>query len=81
MDVRCRAVCFWGDDGQDDDDADDVSGGPNGEISLTEGRPTTKSLARPVRRWPLKSVRPGPTRCWMWSDNSFRPNHPVAWRN
>lgn len=31
-------VCFWEDDGQDDSDADDVSGGPNGDLSLTAGR-------------------------------------------
>jgi methylenetetrahydrofolate reductase (NADPH) len=31
-------VCFWEDDGQDDDDADDVRGGPNGDLSLTLGR-------------------------------------------
>lgn len=32
------AVCFWEDDGQDDEDADEVLGGPNGSISLTQGR-------------------------------------------
>ena len=32
------AVCFWEDDGQDDDDADEVHGGPNGDLSLTQGR-------------------------------------------
>jgi hypothetical protein len=31
-------VCFWEDDGQDDENADEVLGGPNGEISLTQGR-------------------------------------------
>ncbi|MFF3201014.1 CPCC family cysteine-rich protein [Streptomyces sp. NPDC002962] len=31
-------VCFWEDDGQDDDDADRVRGGPNGRLSLTEAR-------------------------------------------
>jgi hypothetical protein len=31
-------VCFWEDDGQDDHDADRVRGGPNGSLSLTEGR-------------------------------------------
>jgi hypothetical protein len=31
-------VCGWEDDGQDDADADDVRGGVNGEISLTEAR-------------------------------------------
>jgi Cysteine-rich CPCC len=31
-------VCFWEDDGQDDLDADEVSGGPNGSLSLTQAR-------------------------------------------
>jgi hypothetical protein len=31
-------VCFWEDDGQDEDDAHKVFCGPNGGISLTEGR-------------------------------------------
>lgn len=31
-------VCFWEDDGQDDHDADLVRGGPNGKLSLSEGR-------------------------------------------
>ncbi len=32
------AVCWWEDDGQDDEHADHVWGGPNGDVSLTEGR-------------------------------------------
>lgn len=32
------AVCFWEDDGQDEHDADDVRGGPNGELSLSDAR-------------------------------------------
>jgi hypothetical protein len=31
-------VCYWEDDGQDDDDADTVRGGPNGTLSLTQAR-------------------------------------------
>jgi hypothetical protein len=31
-------VCGWEDDGQDDEDADTVRGGPNGPLSLTEAR-------------------------------------------
>ncbi|MEU5885034.1 CPCC family cysteine-rich protein [Spirillospora sp. NPDC047279] len=31
-------VCFWEDDGQDDHDADEVRGGPNRRLSLTEAR-------------------------------------------
>ncbi len=31
-------VCFWEDDGQDDESADEVWSGPNGTLSLTEAR-------------------------------------------
>ncbi|WP_246159299.1 CPCC family cysteine-rich protein [Catellatospora sichuanensis] len=31
-------VCFWEDDGQDQHDADEVRGGPNGKLSLTAAR-------------------------------------------
>jgi hypothetical protein len=31
-------VCFWEDDGQDDQDADRARGGPNGALSLTQAR-------------------------------------------
>jgi hypothetical protein len=34
------AVCNWEDDGQDDAQADEVWGGPNGHLSLTENRIT-----------------------------------------
>jgi hypothetical protein len=33
----CR-ICWWEDDGQDDETADEVFGGPNGELSLTQAR-------------------------------------------
>ena len=32
------AVCFCEDDGQDDHDANDVRGGPNGALSLSDAR-------------------------------------------
>jgi hypothetical protein len=31
-------VCYWEDDGQDDQDADVVRGGPNGALSLSQAR-------------------------------------------
>jgi hypothetical protein len=31
-------VCYWEDDGQDDHDASEVRGGPNGELSLAAAR-------------------------------------------
>ena len=32
------AVCWWEDDGQDNDEADSVSGGANAHLSLTQAR-------------------------------------------
>ena len=37
-------VCFWEDDGQDSHDADEVRGGPNGSLSLTEARKSFKDF-------------------------------------
>ena len=37
-------VCFWEDDGQDDHDADDVRGGPNGVLSLRQARLNFKAF-------------------------------------
>ncbi len=31
-------VCFWEDDGQDDHDADEIRGGPNADLSLSQAR-------------------------------------------
>jgi hypothetical protein len=31
-------VCYWEDDGQDDHDAEEVRGGPNGDLSLAVAR-------------------------------------------
>ena len=31
-------VCLWQDDGQDDHNADEVRGGPNGHLSLADAR-------------------------------------------
>ncbi|MEU2155428.1 CPCC family cysteine-rich protein [Streptomyces sp. NPDC019396] len=36
-------VCFWEDDGQDEHDADEVRGGPNGSLSLSKARETFRS--------------------------------------
>lgn len=35
---ECCPVCYWEDDGQDDEDADVVRGGPNASLSLSEAR-------------------------------------------
>jgi hypothetical protein len=57
-------VCFWEDDGQDDHDADDVRGGPNGTLSLTEARSNFVGIgavderARAHVRQPRKDEQP-----------------------
>ncbi|MDQ3058806.1 MAG: hypothetical protein M3R45_04695 [Pseudomonadota bacterium] len=51
------AVCFWEDDGQDDDDADEVKGGPNGSISLSMGRSNYLEFGASQRK-DLPHVRP-----------------------
>jgi len=42
IEERCAweicSICFWEDDGQDDQDADEVYGGPNNDYSLTVHR-------------------------------------------
>ncbi len=37
-------VCFWEDDGQGDADADEIRGGPNGVLSLTQARQNYRNL-------------------------------------
>ncbi len=37
-------VCCWEDDGQDESDADQVRGGPNGSTSLREGQENFKKF-------------------------------------
>jgi hypothetical protein len=43
-------VCFWQDDGQDDHDADDVRGGPNDDLSLTEARRNYRTFGASTRK-------------------------------
>ena len=50
-------ICFWEDDGQGDDDADEVLGGPNGSLSLTQARANYKASGAVDRRF-AKKVRP-----------------------
>jgi hypothetical protein len=35
---NCCTICWWEDDGQDNEDADEVRGGPNADLSLTQAR-------------------------------------------
>jgi hypothetical protein len=50
-------VCYWEDDGQDDADADRVIGGPNYELSLTQGQANYREFGA-SRRKDLPHVRP-----------------------
>ena len=55
-DEVCK-VCFWEDDGQDDHDADELRGGPNGELSLSQARLNFRSFGASDRKF-LANVRP-----------------------
>jgi len=50
-------VCFWEDDGQDDPNADEVWGGPNGALSLSEARANYRAFGASSQRR-LQFVRP-----------------------
>jgi hypothetical protein len=50
-------VCFWEDDGQDDEDADTVRGGPNGSLSLTGARQNYRQFGACETRF-VENVRP-----------------------
>jgi hypothetical protein len=50
-------VCFWEDDGQDDHDADQVRGGPNGALSLSAARLNFRRIGA-VEEQALTFVRP-----------------------
>ena len=49
-------VCFWEDDGQGNNDADVVRGGPNGCLSLTEARANYERYGAVERRF-VRNVR------------------------
>jgi hypothetical protein len=50
-------VCFWEDDGQDDRDAGEVQGGPNGSLSLDQARKNYADFGACEKRF-KKKVRP-----------------------
>ena len=49
-------VCFWEDDGQNDEDASVVRGGPNGMLSLAAARDNYRLISACERRF-LPNVR------------------------
>jgi hypothetical protein len=50
-------VCYWHDDGQDDPKADEVWGGPNKNLSLTQARANFRAFGASHRER-LPHVRP-----------------------
>ena len=55
LDEICQ-VCLWHDDGQDDPHAEEVWGGPNGNLSLMEARRNFRAMGAVERRF-LAHVR------------------------
>jgi Cysteine-rich CPCC len=53
-------VCFWEDDGQDEADADEVRGGPNGVLSLTQARQNFRRYGAADEKNVGKVRRPNP---------------------
>jgi hypothetical protein len=49
-------VCYWEDGGQDDDHADEVWGGPNSDLSLTQAKKNFREFGAMERRF-LECVR------------------------
>ena len=49
-------ICYWEDDGQSDEDADEVRGGPNGDLSLSQARVNFKQFGASSKEH-LKHVR------------------------
>jgi len=55
-DFEICPVCFWEDDGQDDHDPDDIRGGPNYHVSLTQARQNYQQIGATEARF-LPHVR------------------------
>jgi len=53
-------ICFWEDDGQDDADADEVRGGPNELMSLTEARQNFRRFGAADEKFVKDVRRPKP---------------------
>lgn len=53
-------VCFWEDDGQSDRDADEVWGGPNGQLSLRQARANFRAFGAAHERFRAKVRAPLP---------------------
>ena len=56
-DYEICKVCFWEDDGQGEQDADIVRGGPNYELSLRQAQANFRNIGAVAERY-LTFVRP-----------------------
>jgi ribosomal protein S14 len=53
-------ICFWEDNGQDSHDADEVRGGPNSSLSLTQARQNFRDFGASDRKSLQHVRRPTP---------------------
>jgi Cysteine-rich CPCC len=89
------SVCNWQDDGQDDDDADVVRGGPNGSLSLTAAREKWRRQLEtqthvcsdgwiceqhPERGWPHDECA-GPGMPCLICNRASPPRLPSGWKS
>jgi hypothetical protein len=56
-------ICYWEDDGQTDIDADQVRGGPNRELSLTQARANYQEYGAVSREFVKHVRKPTPEEC------------------
>ena len=69
-------VCFWQDDGQDDHDADEVRGGPNRDLSLSQACRNYRELGASDRRdLPCALAYTGRALVSTYRDPHFSSNH------
>ncbi|MER7847401.1 CPCC family cysteine-rich protein [Kitasatospora sp. NPDC096077] len=76
LDARCDweicPECGWEDDGQDDLNADEVWGGPNGSESLTDARLRYSKYAATARATDSGSAANGGQGRWLEACRSYR---------
>ena len=53
-------VCWWEDDGQDEDDADEVWGGPNGDLSLRQAQENFRKFGASEECFVKRARKPTP---------------------
>jgi hypothetical protein len=51
-------VCFWEDDGQDEHDAEEVRGGPNGSLSLRQAQTNFQKFGAVEERYKSNIRKP-----------------------